>query len=49
MKRQACYVTAIAIAGGIGAGLTSGSLHEAIGYGIAVLTGAFIGLGLARR
>lgn len=49
MRRQACYAVAIAILGGTGMALTGGSPHEAIRYGIALLTGIFIGLGLARR
>ena len=35
MRRQGCYVVAIAIIGGTGYALTGGSLHDAIGYGIA--------------
>jgi hypothetical protein len=49
MRREACYAAAIAIAYGAGVALTSGSLRAAIGYGCALLTGAFLGLGLARR
>jgi hypothetical protein len=49
MRRQACYVIAFAIVGGIGLALMGGSIHEAIRYGIALLTGTFIGLGLAGR
>jgi hypothetical protein len=48
-RRQFCYAAAIAILGGVGMGLTSGSVHEAIRYGIALLTGVLIGLGLAKR
>jgi hypothetical protein len=48
-RRQLCCVVAIAILGGVGVALTSGSVHEAIRYGIAVATGAFLGLGLAKR
>ena len=48
--RQLGYVVVIAIVGGTGMALTSGGpLHEAIRYGIALMTGAFIGLGLAKR
>lgn len=47
--RQIGGVVAISILGGTGAGLTSGSVHEAIGYGTALLTGAFLALGLAKR
>jgi hypothetical protein len=49
IRRMACYVVAVAVIGGTGLALTGGSVHEGIRYGIAVLTGAFIGLGLARK
>lgn len=47
MTRQACQAVAIAVAGGAGVMLTGGSAHDAIRYGIALLTGALIAFGLA--
>lgn len=47
--RQLAIVVMIAILGGAGFALTGGSVHEAIRYGIAVATGMFLGLGLAKR
>jgi hypothetical protein len=49
VKREACYAAVIAVAYGATLALIGGSLHVAIGYGCALLTGAFLGLGLARR
>jgi hypothetical protein len=49
VRREAGYVVAVAIAYGAALALLGGSLHAAIGYGCAVLTGAFLGLGLARK
>ena len=49
MRRQACCVAALGLGGGAGMVVLTGSVHAAISYGLALMTGAFIGLGLARR
>ena len=49
LRRQACYVAVIAVAGGTCEAFTGGPLHEAISYGIAIATGTLIGFGLANR
>jgi hypothetical protein len=41
--RRFAFAALFAMAGGTGAGLTSGSVHDGIGYGIALLTGVLIG------
>ena len=49
MKRQACYVAMLGVGGGAGMVLFTGSVQAAISYGLTLMTGAFIGLGMARR
>ena len=48
-RLQVCCVVAAAVFGGVVVVLTSGVVHEAVQYGVAILTGGFLGLGLAKR
>jgi hypothetical protein len=47
--RRLGYAVMWAALGGTGEALAGGSVHDAIRYSIGVLTGAFIGLGMAAR
>jgi hypothetical protein len=49
MAREFCTLAAIAAAAGAGLALLGGSVHEAVSYGFALMTGGLFGLGLARR
>lgn len=48
MRRQAASAAGLAVVYGAGVWLTAGSVHAAVGYGLALLTGVLFGLGLAR-
>jgi len=48
-RLQVCCVVAVAVFGGVVVALASGIVHEAVQYGIAILTGGFLGLGPAKR
>ena len=49
MRREFCLLAAIAAAAGAATALLGGSVHEAVTYGLALMTGGLFGLGLARR
>ena len=49
MVREAWVLLALAAAAGAAVALLGASIHEAVSYSMALMTGGLFGLGLARR